>query len=431
MFSNSGYVFLTNERKVIYSQDEFLFKFMIPQSGSFKETVKISPSNKFIYGKNHENHNIAIFMGKTSFNLYTYKNFHTSLYLVSKGNVYDHKISKFKSILFEGGVLYDLIDTNGYDLKGTDFAINLPKEKSIKINDLITLIYSYGCKTNKTGVETKPYIKLDFAEEVSIDCIHQYLSLVYELCSILTFRKNISFDSIDIDRYSIENHYICFIDGPKYDLEHLIRTLNIEEVFDNLPIILNMILENKKQTKHPLFSLNYLFESKKDSQYVSVNLIKDTCTALEIECCNYKELFTEEDIKIEQLKNKVKELIDNEKKGLNLESSSYSNIISSMQYWSMGIKDKFRILAEKYKDILVEYSKCKRLDILDYENNISLEKISKFVNFRNKNTHPGVAELTTEIADITFMMQVLAYASLLSRFGISEELIKRKIVFLV
>lgn len=48
MFSNSGYVFLTNERKVIYSQDEFLFKFMIPQSGSFKETVKISPSNKFI-----------------------------------------------------------------------------------------------------------------------------------------------------------------------------------------------------------------------------------------------------------------------------------------------------------------------------------------------------------------------------------------------
>lgn len=431
MIINTGYFQLENGKKFIYSQDKFLFKFMLPNSITAEESIQISTSNQFLYGKDHENHNIAIFMGERAFKLYTYKNFKTSLYLVSNGNIYDNQIKEFKSLFFEGGVLHDLIDTNKYDFKDNDFSINIQKEKKIEINDFITFSYSYGLKADKTGVSTKPYIKLDFSKSISINYIHEYIDMIYKFCSILTFRKNISFDSIVVDKLSVENHYDCFVESKSYQTEHLIRTLNIEEIFDKIPIIIKMILENNEQKKHPLFSLNYFYESKHDSQYVSTNLIKDTCTALEIECVNQKELFEKEDLKIEEIKKDVKKLVDDKKELLNLEDSSYSNIINSMQYWSIGIKDKIKLLADKYKDILVEYGKCKRIEILDLYNNVNIDKISKFVNFRNKNTHPGIALLTNEIAEITIMMQVLAYTSLLSRLSIDKDLIKRKIVFLV
>lgn len=105
---------IPSEKKTIFfalKKSEHLFCFTtdeVHSLGNMNKPIELQTEDGFLIGKNHNNHQIAIYVGSKTFLVFNSRYLRTSTYVISKSNVNEASLEKFDGIKFVGGTLNHL-----------------------------------------------------------------------------------------------------------------------------------------------------------------------------------------------------------------------------------------------------------------------------------------------------------------------------------
>ena len=189
--------------------------------------------------------------------------------------------------------------------------------------------------------------------------------------------------------------------------------------------LFRMIYEEKEN--RPYFSLDFLPENDGDAGWITLEKVRNICTALECEAVLQK-LTAENDPRFRALIKEVKNIVTAHRKGENaLPGKTYDLINNSISHWDYAAADKVKALFHKYEEILIQ-SRCFQMSAAKFE-----EGIDRIIRSRNRVTHGNFASISNEDALIAVNLMNLIYISRLDRLGVGEEavreLMKRSVVY--
>lgn len=371
-------------------------------------------------------------------------NFSTPVIIKAAGNasgyfnILTDEWTKFHSITFYGGNINSVFNpelalkgySNSQQADGTvgiffrtptdythfiDFMLD---NRRIKLTVSIHQSWSRGDRGRRGAHslgELDTSIRLTFEEAEDFDSIINYYSIIQKLISILTRRRNISFDTY-LSQKGKDGKYhqtaVCkFFDGyENYAEINNRRSIQIYQMFEWLPNLIGKIIENNTQPLLDLLPLN-----NRDLNKITITNIQDMCTALEAAYPNQKR---EKDELITELKSEIKKTIKTfQQNHSDININSETTLSNCFQHLDFNLRQK----------ILTMYNDNKKFidPIIEKHNlpQINDDTVKAFVNLRNNKTHGGIFEFD-DSANIYVALFALVYVQLFKSIGITDEKIE-------
>jgi hypothetical protein len=149
---------------------------------------------------------------------------------------------------------------------------------------------------------------------------------------------------------------------------------------------------------------------------VTTDLIKQLCTALEIEYALDKDEKPNNEIIKELSKKVIKEVKSFKKENEGLSDKFYSLIMTDIGNWGLPLVEKITYLHHANKTIMDSFIEEKKL----LECRIDDTTIGKFVKARNSSTHGNNRKIEQQNANFTYLMKVMVYVLIIKRLGFEE-----------
>lgn len=388
-----------------------------------KEAETITTMQGFVVGKTIERKYVYIHAGK-NFQIWNMLTLNTWLYFVSNRNNMD----SFEAISFQGGVLNKLFFKSALEFDHSDQTrliynndskkCSLTNEK-IKGEILIHSIISEGMsieKGNSIAIEGTE-LEITFAEKKDVKSFSELFGYILTMCQFLTFRKNIRFEKIVLEKRSWQYPEInetiadCFVryDDEQETEKRIMNCITFNDIGDGIDKLLNSIISNKP--KKPQFNVGFIPENDKDVNFITSMKIREVCSALESEMELAKITVEQEkefEILVEQLKNIVKAHQDGEKPLT--DAKAYDYILGNLRHLKGALADRIEKCFLQHQQETGEALNRKQIDAI--------------VGYRNTITHGNYMQLNEELADVTFILMKLVYCCILERVGMNKNMIK-------
>ena len=430
----------TSSKPIIFSvpKNGFLFSFMTDAASNFfvfsenTESVKVPVEDGFIFGKTHQNYDIAIYTGNMDFNVPGSRGLITSAYLKATSNLIECDIAKFDGIVFYGKTLNDLFFINGMRIDHSNSTIKYHDDSisyEIEINDIKTKISIRSVVRETFGVHGSSInndtvcLTLTFDKEQSLKDLFKHYHNIKELVGFLSYRQNVGFDEVfllkkDTVTEEFLNSAQVFIKNDCI-IEQKDQFYNIcfNDLGDTLPNLLKLFYLDDGNGV-PKFSIEFLPKNDKEIKYMSNERIRTICSSLEYELNELDDVSYEENIIIQKLIEEVRTKVkDFRTQNPGLSNDTYNLIFQNIKHWTVPLKEKLYLLFDAYKE---------EISILNSSNMVINEKsINDFVKYRNMITHNKFQIPNQDVAITAHYMCGLIYCSVLSRMGLSKETLKK------
>lgn len=393
-----------------------------------KQETKLRIENGLIHGKTSDNHDIAIYYGKDNLNFFCSGHLKTAVYFISRYKTVDHKIEKYRGIMFKGGILKSLFLMDAIEISNEDGESVLKyKDDSIifKIdaNDLSFELMVDSSVSESRGLsgntikndEVNLYLKFD--KEQSIDSFFRHYNKISELVSFMTYRKNIYFDEIylmdyDEDVKCLHSFAEAKINEKNYKIDKNYNSnITFEDLGESLPNLLKLLYDDND--KKEAIMLGFLPKNNRDVLFMNDEKIKTICSALECELKFFKNTGIEKNIKLEELINIVKNQVREFRESNDgIPESTYSLIFNSIEHWSLS-------LSKRISDMCKEYKEC-TINLPFDDTDISEIRVQKFVKYRNDITHGRHRVFDMEVGLTSYLLSGIVYCNILDRIGVER-----------
>lgn len=423
------------EKPVIFTlnKETFEISFFTDEAYSFEKgytPITIQPNEYgFVIGKTHENHNIALYIGKHSLEFAGSNFINSAMFILGNSNVpdFDINILSFSGIEFIGGTINKVYDKDVYEKNYEKDKIILTKNNNKIISNIKTKKYDMqltidaDASVNAGLKNAESLIKLSFQGNQDINTFFEHYNNIKSILSFMTFRENVGFDEICLlgnypnisQSMIIANVYIK--EDKELTSKHYFENINFEDIKDYLQNLFSIIYDT--EDKKPSYSLNFLPKNDKDIMMMNNTKLKSVCTALECELAQITDIKTEEYEKIDELITFIKSNIKTFRQtDITLTQSTYDMIFSSMSHWSPTLAERLIQLYKKYENEM--------LILNDSNLYITDNEIREFVKYRNHTTHGFHRISDISISTTAFYMGGLVYCCFLSRIGLDRVKIK-------
>lgn len=431
-------VISTEGEKVIFSSIEksFEFCFMTDSICHFPERVKtmtINVKDDFIFGKTHDNYDIAIYSGNHVFKVMGATSLHTNAYIKSTRNLESTNLTEYDGIKFVGGTLNNVFIADALDIKHEDKKrVIKAKDDSIKyklhtekynmdINICSSVFEQNGIK-GKTISNTNVVLTIKFDKPQKLVTLFKHYNKIKDILSFMTFRENVGFDKVYLMKsYSKSTDLlncaeVFILEEKKLTPKKNFYNISFSDLGESFTNLLQIIYKDRDNSK--TVSLGFIPLNDKDAHIMTNEKIKAVCTALECEFSFIPEVAGENQNEtfnslIKEVKTTVKEF---RKNNTLLSNDVYSLIFSNIKNWSFPMKEKNCALWHKYDQEMLILNKS--------TTTITDEMIKETVQFRNDITHGRHRVLNAKIAITAYYLSGLVYCCILERIGLDREKIK-------
>ena len=435
----------TPQGNIVFSAENFKFTFMTACISDESIILRADESG-YIWGRTHDEKVIAIY-SRNDIEVKNRQAINTWNFIISKyPYMPKQSMQSFKGIRFENGAIKTINPCNGlvYDhqeSKGDMIVYRRKKDckeyklmhgdKSVDWTFTSMINQSMSLDEGDALSNSTSLLDITFDEEQQLSVFYDYYGYVCDLCSFLTFRRNISFEKVYLFHESIINgasihepNAECYIKAPEEvsqrKLVNIIRLQYInDEVFKNIFCsITDKDNEHKKNEK--ILSLPLAIAPKNDSDvYVmDIGRIKNICSDLEMEL-NLAKVRLPMNAELKLLTKWIKKMIKHHKRGNTpLEEKEYDYIYSNMSHWGQPLAEIAWDACRQHKDEMIPFLK-------KYGISITKDNIQAFVTARNNATHNGFVEISDEVCNTAFALMGLIYCFTLTRLGMQPDVIKR------
>lgn len=425
-----------NNLKVIFHGENHHFTFMpvledYSNLGYFHAGV-LHPESNYIKGRLFSNQVILIYCDK-DLTLEPTCSINTWLYIISDGNVSPDGLEQFDSIGFEGGSLNSVFTKYSvkisHDDKGT-LARFPSDEHCYQLDDGISIRVRSHVSGKESVFQGSSILtsdtKLDLESCETKSTRSDFVTEFHALCNMLqfmTFRKNVYFDevSLKINRKMNGDIVSCKVGTCHIKLEY-----EQEEPRDGKGcILLNALSEssvaklfkfaNSLDKKKHEISLAFLPESSKAAKQLTVQQLRDTCTAIELEC-GLSKIKAEKYESLQRLVKEVSAVIKQSKEWEDpLTEKEYNYINGNISHWSGPAAELAKLLYDKHAEELAPLLKKYKVK------EVTEEDIQGVIKIRNQSTHEGSFSSQEKDGSITMILMGTVYASVLERCGVDKH----------
>lgn len=265
--------------------------------------------------------------------------------------------------------------------------------------------------------ELNSCICLSFENAQPFDRIEKYYRIIKNLIAILTVQSNVNFEISLSQRIADNNFYesaVCkvFDHYENYALKKYHEVVQISEIFDCLPALINVLSDNRVDAL-----LSLLPEDNRRVHRITITNVQDLCTALEV-AYNWSDRHKAKDSLIEELKAKIKDTISEfTNSHPELDVSTETTLPSAFQYLDYTLKQKILTLYSENHDIVDAITSKWGMP------QVNETSIGKFVKLRNSKTHTGIAKMD-DAAQLYIPLRALAYVCLFRYIGLPYEAVK-------
>lgn len=440
--STIGYIFFKG-KKLSFNLNDFYVKVMESnEQVLFPEKLAIE---KFAYGITEAGYPIVFQTGMIAYDHMHFTGFPVSFYAIDTANSMTHeKFDSFEKMQFCGGSLNYLIPPQAvYDDKkmfenrknreGKEKSENyiielLPIDKTIKKNSITifgkkaTYVHypSFSYYSGKrTALIVNNVVEIKFNEPQPIELMQSCYIYMLRYISFLLGHQDVHFDNIYISKITnVNNSQKQRIAEVFVNKKHVgdgkttaDKTIKLDWFSEHIQNLIS-IYESKDG-----FNIDFLPNNEDERYNVSIDLIKQLCTALEIEynLDNGEKPYNEIVKKLSKIV--IKEVKAFKKENPELSKKFYDLIMTSIGKWGLPLADKIMYLYTANKTILDAFIKnnswiqCKIDDIA----------IGKFVKARNNSTHGKNSIIEKEDINFIYLMKVLVYVLMMKRLGFEEN----------
>lgn len=423
------------DRPILFTvnKGDFLFTFMsdsIYEMGCPSDPIVLPNTDGYIFGRTHDNHRIAIYAGDECIKVHQTQKLNTGSYIVSKGNIMNRDFNDFVGISFVGGSLSNIFRADRLDFDSGKLEARIKNDyMSYEIDidgEIIKISIESGISIShdRSGSSLKNSdvtLTMTFDTPKKLNDIIKYYSAIKKTLSFMCFRKNVGFDRIyllkDSEQFAgLKDSFgeVFIRDERDIALKDWQINICVADLKDSFPNLIKLFLDDKSSLA-PIIS--FLPENDKDLYFISPSKVKELCSALEAEYTFTTKEKRENDELLSSIKKTVRDDLSNFKKANpDFPDSSYNSLVSSVENWSLSLRDRITYLRNKYAE---------ELSLVNDSNiNIDENSIKGLVKYRNDVTHRGTALLASPVTEIAFYIQSIVYFSVLERIGVPREEIK-------
>lgn len=423
----TGFIETENESVTfLVPKNEFSFTFMANSVSS--DLITLVPKGKFLYGKTHSLHDIAIYYGDNPLRFTRCTQINTWAYIKSRINILDVDIAQYKGIRFVGGTLNSVFSLRGMDVqRHSDSIVITPTNDSISCS-IETNLSSFSFEIKSVVHETcgmcgsaisnsDVALTLSFESPQSLSTIFDHYNRMKDLLSFMTFRGNVGFEHMYLLQSEpqlgmVQTAEVFIKEDVALTDKHRINNLCFEDLENSLPKLIQLLYET--EDKKPSISLGFIPINDQAFGYIDNTMVRAICSALETELEYAKDINGEESSEMKEFIRLVRKTVgDYKKEHPGLSNQFYSGVVSSIQHWSYSLSEKLCALFHKYEEDVI--------NIAELTHDINDNTIREFVKYRNDITHGKHRLLTGEIADTAFYLCGVVYFSILERIGVSHE----------
>ena len=401
------------------------------------------PADGFLKGVTHNGHDIAIYCGSpeefATKEIPSTFCIHTNTYLIQCGNRSPCDWSHFEGIQFCGGTLNDLFSNIPFiKLSASgDSVTPLSSVISTPFGEITVTIGTISQERRSRGEYTLSnrtvYIKLLFAESITIADIFPHLDNVSKFISFLTNHKNIGFDEIYLLKWN-KKYHTAFNDVQIFQEsyhEFVQKSPWSNICFDDLNDFLFPLLQlvYSRSPHNPFCFMDFFPASSRDVGRMSTDLIHSIVTCLECELSRTKAIsspsddkntaYIAESEKLFSLVTELKKAVQTyEKENGSFSKKTHDMLMGTLKHLSLADADKINLLYDKYKHFL---------SVLFSDYNFTLEQsdIEALIIHRNRTTHGVQQILDNRLAMTAFYLIGLIYCMILHSVGIDDPQLKK------
>lgn len=430
---NYGKVLHTSEEIRWVQTEPFCFDFIKESKGS----TTLFPVDDYLEGITLDNRHISMYMTRAMQVHEGVAHFNTDI--VIKGKQGENR--KLIGLQFTGGVLgllfrpdklnIDMTKRGNYKVTCKEDRIEqevLIGEKKYTIS-VESSLYEHCGVAGKSLVNDQVILEVVAADGIGRKDIVPIYNAVYKMCQFLTFRKNVQFSKVELlVEECWDGEVFPITGGTVFSRDHFEkateknwnRCISFETMKECMGTLFKMIYVEK--VNKPYFSLNFLPENDADENWISVEKIRNICTALECEAMLQK-LSAEDNPDFKDLMESVKNMVKAHKESTNaLPPKAYDLINSSISHWDFAAADKVKALFHKYYEIIFQLE-CFKMSQAKFE-----EGVDRIIRLRNRTTHGNFASVSSEDAMVAVNLMNIIYISRLDRLGLSKDVIRHLIV---
>lgn len=404
--------------------------------------LKCYSKNNFLYGKTHDNHNIAIYYNYDELEIYNRATLYTSCYIISEG--YDitnkfqpNKFDEYNAICFKGKILNELFNKeieffsnkNGQSIKyNGDIRRYIIKTENDKFELIIKTCINERHSIKGIKVSNDIELILKFNNKIKINDLFYHYNKIKELLCFMVYRENISFEEVsllNINNEFYEKIATVHIKEKTCEINKSFHgKINFDDVHDILPNILN-ILYHKKDDKYS-YNFGFLPKNDEDVDFIDNTKIKNITSGLECELNQYN--YNEEDsLELNELIKITKKNVEEYRKTHNkIDERTYNLIFSNIDNWDFPLYYKLIYCYHEYEEEmnLLKYNllSCSNFSISN--ECITDDDISNFVKYRNSITHGKHRIMDMRIYYTAYILSGLIYCLFLSRMGMDRNKIR-------
>ena len=425
-------IIVQGEDKIAFTKEGFRFVFVVVK-GTYDAVELKSDDAGYVWGITRDKIPIAIYIKNSRVISHTLI-IESWNYIVFREPINEKDQMRqgwaYEGIRFVGGGLNSVFPCG---ILNRDFNVEQKLEKmsenknSYIVYRLLSNRHEYNISeefsVNKGTTLSNDASVLDilFEDTSSLKAFYDYYGYVTAILGFLTFRKEVSFDSVFLAKryegeiyYDIADCYVRTTDNS--EIRDVVKAIPIKSFSkESFSKLVYNVMNDEGKVKIPVSIL-----PSNDAAFwtISIDKVRNICSCLEQELSAAHISVSKEDA-IQNLKNEVSDLIKmrrDEDDSLILKKT-YDSILSGIGHWGDTLGDKTIKAWELYKDVLKSF--CVYYHIF-----ITEDDIKSFVKARNNITHNGFNEIDYKLAETALIMTALVYYMALKRFGIEDDIIK-------
>lgn len=400
----------------------------------------------FLKGLTHDGRRIFIYAGEIkntphfSSSPFSLK---TSAYLVqASNNIGEPDWSYFDRIEFRGGVLNNLFSSRYISVDFSSDKFNIPYDEFI-LSDSIETSYgkididigwhtSYHLKPQETNfTQNTGYIRCIFQHPISLDDAFENIEKVHTLARFLSYRSNVEFDSICLQKNYMQNTsdgtIETFYDDAQVFIRHdstpseksSLNSICFDELRDNTFALLRMIYEDKPSNS--IHFLDFLPTSDEAAKWITGGFIRDVATFAE---CEFHQTTQRRDSKSKKSFDdyaRIQSLISKFEQTLSQDEFDHGSLPENTRQVIMRNLKKITLPSKNTDFDLYEAYKHITYNIIPHSPKILTENdIKEFREYRNGKAHGKRVLLNTNIGITSLYLVASGYCSILHRAGVDD-----------
>lgn len=433
-----------------FYEDNFDFRIMnsVPfkaTSSNTEDLAKLAQEDRYFHGTTHDGNDIAIYCGNRRMpNIRTVRIFHSNTYAVQKGNLSSCDWTKIDAIEFRGGTLNYLSSSQDSPFEFVGDAVKSlppksPRTFSLKLNGLPIQIQigesTYG-SYNKDHVEIigrAQYLALKFSVPICFGDVPFHIEKIKTLISFLTFRQNIVFDEIVLQKktlppgFLMDSAVIYSKETYSPTKKDEFRNICFDELGNAVPFLMDLIYNEEKN--NPFSFMNFIPETDNGIGRVTNDMVKGIVTCFECEIARLKksddiasvipdnknDTYIQEEMRLQSLVKELQKVAkDFQKKNGKFSNKTNDMICGTLKHMSLADTDKASLFYTKYQKFLCKL--FERFEIVPTE-----DDIKNLIVYRNRTTH-GTQDILDERIVVTALYLIgLIYCMILHSIGIDDQ----------